>query len=151
MLSCEKKLTRPSPIPFSSKLAQACIQVSILKLRLQEIQFQRLQSTRIERLRASLLEPFSIPSTSHAVKTMLKTTRQHVRKLRKDAISLREEFLLSKESNSDNPKIIKRIRRAEELKQAYLKLRYILQPSTHTLVTQLDVPSDQTSPKQATI
>ena len=151
MIAVEKTLTKPSPTPFSSKLAQACIRVSILKLRLQEIQFRRTYSIRIERLQTSLLEPFSIPSTCHTVKTMLRTSRQHVRQLRKDARSLCEEFLLSKETNCDNPTIIKRIRRAEELKQAYLKLRYILQPSTHTLVTQLDVPSDQTPPKQATI
>ena len=81
---------------------------------------------------------------------MLQNTRQHVRQLRRDAISLCEEFLLSKENNSNNPTIIKHIRCAEELKRVYLKLRYLLRPTTHTLVTQLDVPSDQTPPKQAT-
>ena len=37
MISSKKRLTRPSPTPFSSKLAQACIQVSILKLRYSEL------------------------------------------------------------------------------------------------------------------
>ena len=32
MLHCEKKLHKPSPSPFSSKLAQACLDVSISKL-----------------------------------------------------------------------------------------------------------------------
>ena len=39
MISSEKQLTKPSPTPFSSKLAQACIRVSILKLRYKELRY----------------------------------------------------------------------------------------------------------------
>ena len=80
---------------------------------------------------------------------MLRDARQTVKALRKHAIALREEFLISKESNQDITKIVQCIRRAEELKRSYTKLCFLLKPSTHTLVTQLEVPSDDTPPKQA--
>ena len=81
---------------------------------------------------------------------MLRTARTNVKTLRKNAIAHREEFLLSKETSSTSSNIIKRIRRAEELKRGYAKLRYLLHPSTHTLVTRLEIPTDDTPPKQAT-
>ena len=122
MISCKKQLTKPSPTPFSSKLAQACIRVLILKLRLKELKYGSVHSNGINQLTSSLLESFSIPQTIASTTTMLKAARQNVRQLRKNAVSLCEEFLLSKENDPTNSKIIQRIRRAESLKRVYAKL-----------------------------
>ena len=140
MISCKKQLTKPSPTPFSSKLAQACIRVSILKLRLKELKYGSVHSNGINQLTSSLLESFSIPQTIASTTTMLKAARQNVRQLRKNAVSLCEEFLLSKENDPTNSKIIQRIRRAESLKRVYAKLWFLLRPSQQSLVTHLEVP-----------
>ena len=150
MLSCEKRLRKPSPTPFSSKLAQACILVSLLKLRYSELKYNKDHSIQIQRHQQRLHTTYPIPSNLVQTKTLLHEARQNVRQLRKHAVALREDFLVSKESDPDVRKIVKRIRRAEELKRGYAKLRYLLRPSSQTLVTQLEVPTDDTPPKQAT-
>ena len=150
MLSSEKHLIKPSPAPFSSKLEQACLHVSLLKLKYSELKHNKPHSSHINRLQQHLRKPFQIPNDIATTQTKLRQARSTVRTLRKQAVALREEFLLSKESNKDTSTIIKRIRRAEEIKRGYAKLRHLLRPSTSSLVTTLEVPSDSTPPKQAT-
>ena len=53
-------------------------------------------------------------------------------------------------SNIDDPRILPRIRKAEELRRSYIKVRHVLRPTNACLVTQLEVPTDNTPPKQAT-
>ena len=154
MIAAERRLHRPSPTPFSSNLAQACIKVSILKTKRLSLKHSTNKDNTIDRLLAKLQKPFTIPSTLTAVEEHLKTARKEVRDIRRNAIALRDEFLLSKASDPDNPthitKIIARIRRAEELKRAYSKLRHLLKPTNKTLVTHIEVPADSTPPKNAT-
>ena len=150
MISCEKRLTKPSPTPFSSKLAQACILVSLLKLRYSELKYNKDYAASIQRTHQRLANPPTLPTTLSQTHIMLRDARKDVKLLRKHAVALREEFLISKESDPDVRKIVKRIRRAEELKRGYIKLRFLLRPSNQTLVTQLEVPSNNTPPKQAT-
>ena len=126
--SCEKRLTKPSSTPFLSKLAQACITVSLLKLRHSELKYNKDYSIPIKRLQQRLVDPpsYRLPNTLIATKLLLQDARQNVQALWKHAVALREDFLVSKETNSDISKIVKRIQWAEELKRSYNKLRFLL-------------------------
>ena len=150
MLASEHKLQRPSPTPFSSELAQACIRVSILKLRYSELKHNKSHTLSIQHLQSRLQEPLPLPATTISTKTALRDARQSVREIRRNAVSAREAFLLDREADKSVSKIIKRIRRAEELKRGYAKLRYLLKPTQSSMVTHLEIPTDNTPPKQAT-
>ena len=153
MIASENTLHKPSPVPFSSKLAQASLKVSILKVKYVSIKYGKNKDQIISRYCAKLLEPFHIPDNLQQVQHQLRVARNDVRSIRRNAVSERESFLLTKEQHCDNPsdltKIIKRIRRAEEIKRGYTKLRYLLKPSQASLVTHIEIPTDDTPPKQA--
>ena len=149
MIASEKRLQRPSVTPFSSALAQECIRVAILKLRYKELKYNRSYATQITRLSNKLSKSFPLPTNITSCNMILRNTRTTVHTLRKNAIALREKFLISKEILSDHSKIISRIRQSKELKRSYQKLCFLLRPPTTTMVTQLDVPTDDTPPKKA--
>lgn len=149
MIASEKRLKRTSPSPFSSKLAQACLKVTILKLQLKSLRQRRSRAASIELLQSKLKSSLSLTSNVPAMKTLLKQSRKEVRQCRKQASSLRLEFLDHLESDPTKSKIIKRIRQAEEVRRMYLKIRFILQPSSESVITHIQIPADNLPPKQA--
>ena len=87
MLASENKLRKPSPVPFSSNLAQACLKVSILKAKYISLKYGTNKELTISRYGTRLLQPFVIPSTIEQVWQLLTTTRKEVRTIRQNAIS----------------------------------------------------------------
>ena len=84
MISSEKCLTKPSPVPFSSKLEQACLHVSILKLRYSQLKYHKRYDTHILRLQQHLRVPLNLPNDLATTKQMLRTARTNVKTLRKN-------------------------------------------------------------------
>lgn len=150
MLASEKRIRRPSPSPFSSTLAQVCIKLSLFKAQFLHLRHGSDKSRVILRLQSKLKQPIPLPTNLHDLKEALRTTRTEVRTIRRNAIAHREEFLLSRELDKSISKVIKRIRKAEEMKRGFMKLRFSLSPSVSSLVTYLEIPCDDTPPKQAT-
>ena len=114
MLASERKLQKPSPVPFLSKLAQACLKVSIRKAKYVSLKYGTNKTTTISRYSARLLHPVSLPSTLEQEQQLLSTARKEVRTIRRNAISERENFLLQWINDNTTPqhltKIIARIR-----------------------------------------
>ena len=69
-------------------------------------------------------------------------------------IRLLSHFLVQQMNSESTPKhltkILQRIRRAEEVQRGYAKLRHLLKRTQATLVTQIEIPSDNSPPKEAT-
>lgn len=149
MIAGEKRLRKPSPTPFSSALAQICIQLSILKAHYLHLHYGSDKSSTIGRLQSKLDKPIPLPASLSDLKEVLQATRSKVRQIRRDAIAHREEFLLSLELDRSIASTIKKIRRAEEMKRGFLKLHFVLKPSVTSLVTYLEIPTDDTPPKLA--
>ena len=150
MLAAEKSIKRPSPTPFSSKLSQACIKVSLLKCQLSVIQYKHDKQESISLLQSRLHEPIQLPQTLNHLQTTLKKTRKEVRTIRKNSIAFRDDHLQALSLDQDIAKIIKQIRKIETLKRSFLKIKYIIHSDQQSLVTHIEVPSDDTPPKQAT-
>ena len=150
MLSSEKSIKRPSSTPFSSKLAQACIQVSILKCQLAHLQYHTDKSESINILQSRLHQPIHLPTSLNELKRTLKNLRKEVRIIRKASIAFRDEHLQVLSLDQNITKIIKRIRQIETLKRSFAKIKYTINPNHYTMITHLEVPTDNTPPKQAT-
>ena len=150
MIASEKKLKQRSPFPFSSTLAQCCLAVSILKLHRYCQTKNKDKMSLLDCLQSHRKEPISLPDTIEETQKALKQARKNLKAARKEAEQLRYKFLEELIGNLDNPKVVERIRKAEELRLSYLKIKHVLKPSTASLVTQLEVPTDNTPPKEAT-
>ena len=123
MLASENKLKRPSPTPFSSPLAQACIGVSLLKTHLIAIKYQTDKSKTINDLQTKLKTPMNLPSNVLELKQQLTELRKKVRLIRKQVLLHRDEHLLALSVDVDISKILKRIRRAEVIRRSYAKIQ----------------------------
>ena len=150
MIASEKKLKQRSPFPFSSTLAQCCLAVSILKLHRYCQTKNKDKTSSLERLQSHRKERVTLPDTIDETNKALKQARKDLKAARKEADQLRYKFLDELIANLDDPKVVERIRKAEELRLSYLKIKHVLKPSTASLVTQLEVPTDDTPPKEAT-
>ena len=91
-----------------------------------------------------------MPDTIEETKQALKEARKELKAARKEAEMLRYKFLDELIANLDDPKVVERIKKAEELRLSYLKIKHVLKPSNASLMTQLEVPTDDSPPKQAT-
>ena len=149
MISSEKQLRQPSATPFSSTLAQACIKVSILKYNILQLHHHSNKTAIIQRLQQKLATPLPLPSTISQSRIALRQARQVVRQIRKDAIAQRDIFLQALIQQQPSNKLLKHIRRAEEMKQGFAKIRYATKQKQHSLVSQLDIPADNLPPKQS--
>ena len=148
MLSCEKQLHKLSPTPFSSKLAQACLAVSILKLHLRMKRYNVDKTVSIKAFQAKCKTPVPLPDSIPETNNALQKARKLVKQIRKCAIAEREEFLALLIAGCNDPEVVKRIKQAEELKRSYEKIKHIMRPSSAALVTQVEVPDDGLPPKQ---
>ena len=151
MISAENQLRQPSSTPFSSVLSQACIKVSILKSHILHLQHHSNKTATIQRLQQKLPEPLTLPTSLPQSRRELRQARQLVRQLRKDAIAQRDIFLQALIQQQPSNKLLKHIRRTEEMKRGFAKIRYATKPTQHSLVTQLDIPSDNLPPKQSKV
>ena len=149
MLASEKKLKRHRTSPFSSNLAQACLRVTVLKIHHRSIQKHKDYSTTINKLIQQLHKPINLSRDLTTIKRDLKSARKTVTKIRKHAVLERFKYLESLLETSDNPKLIRRIIRAEELRLSYLKIKYAINPAIHSLITKIDIPTDNLPPKQS--
>ena len=150
MIAAEKKLKRPSPYPFSSKLLQACLVVTILKTHLNAVRKNRNKGQIIATFQSKLKTPINLPPDVATIKQQLREARKTVKSIRKDAIAARFQFLSDLGVDSPNSKIIKRIQQAEELKYIYSKIKHLVKPSKNSLVTHIDVPNDNKPPQHST-
>ena len=149
MLHSEKQFQKRSPTPFSSTLAQACLSVSILKLLQLSQKHGTDKKVAIASLQSKCTKKVPLPESLPATKSALKLARKEVKRIRKHALEIRDQHLLDSLSNCEDPKILKRIKRAEELSRSYQKIAHILNPSNAALVTQVEIPADGLPPKQA--
>lgn len=149
MIASEKKLKKPSPTPFSSVLSQACIKVALLKLQYRVLEHSCDKTRAIEHLQTRLHNPITLPNTIQDLKSQLKQLRREVKQIRRDAIQHREDFLATLALSKDVAKFIKHIRKAEEMRRGFSKIKFATKPNVHSMVTQLDVPADGLPPKQA--
>ena len=122
MIASEKRLRRPSPMPFSSTLAQACIKVSLLKSYYLELCHGTDKSHTISKLQQRLHQPLSLPSSIDDLKVLLHTTRKEVKKIRRESILHQDEFLQTLSLSSDLSKIIHHIRKAKEMRRGFSKI-----------------------------
>ena len=149
MLHSEKQFQKRSPTPFSSNLAQACLSVSILKLLQLSQKHGTDKKAAIASLQSKCTKKVPLPESLPATKSALKLARKEVKRIQKHAVEIRDQHLLDALSNCEDPKILKRIKRAEELSRSYQKIAHILNPSNAALVTQVEIPADGLPPKQA--
>ena len=149
MVSAEKRLKKPSPTPFSSALAQACIRVSLLKLQYLVLKHQSDKQHSINHLQQRLNTPLVLPTTISDLTSELKKTRKEVRTIRKEAVLHREEFLASLSLSKDIGKIIRHIRKAEEMRRGFTKIRFAIKPTRNSVITHIEVPTDGLPPKQS--
>ena len=88
-------------------------------------------TTILTKLQSKRHQPVILHSDLIASKLTLQQVRNEVTKIRKNAVAERYKFLEQLISTSTNPKLIRRIIRAEELRQSYLKIKHIIkQPTT---------------------
>ena len=107
MISSEKKLKRPSPYPFSSKLLQACLKVTILKTHLNATKRNKNKQHILNTLQSKLKEPTPLPPDIPSINALLRDARKLVQAIRKDAMAARFQFLSELSKTSPNSKIIR--------------------------------------------
>ena len=158
MLHAEKQCRYLGTDPWSPRLKQARLKVEIYKLALSSTRTGNDYTAQINSLLSSHTELLDLPTTASLIKPLLRVAQLELRGTLKQAASERQKFLQTKQSqalSTNDPKEAakwKQIKKAEEIKAMYAKLRFIRKDSTQQSgLSRLEVPINPTDdPKQCT-
>jgi exonuclease III len=150
-----KKIRKVYTSPFSPQIKQARLRRRFYKLHLSMLINKLDLRTQLESLEKVMDEILPFPSTIEEGKLLLRSAQKYVRDMTKRASELRRNYLeeqaqnLEAEDQEKAAMIRKRIVKAEEIKQMYMKLRRYLKPQGRSSLNHVMVPDDDLPPKIA--
>ena len=149
------KIRKVYTSPFSPQIKQARLRRRFYKLHLSMLSNSLDLRTQLESLEKVLDETLPFPNNIEEAKQLLRSAQKYVRDVTKRAAELRKTYLEEQAQNLDAEDkekaalIRKRIVKAEEIKQMYMKLRRYLKPQGRSSLNHIMVPDDDLPPKIA--
>jgi hypothetical protein len=150
-----KKIRKVYTSPFSPQIKQARLRRRFYKLHLSMLINNLDLRTQLKSLEEALDETLPFPTNIEEAKQLLRSSQKYVRDVTKRAKELRRTYLeeqainLEAEDKEKAAMIRKRIIKAEEIKQMYMKLRRYLKPQGKSSLNHVLVPDNNIPPKIA--
>lgn len=148
-LVAEAKTRRVGEPAWSVELAQARKVVSILKKHLSSLKTGYDNSDKLTRALAELDVPFELPPSKVTCSRALRAAETRVKEIVADSYQQRDqerrkkiEDLEASQHNADKTKakILRRLKKAEDLKELFRKLKHVRGQKTRQGVTRIEIP-----------
>jgi hypothetical protein len=150
-----KQMRKVYTSPFSPQIKQARLRRRFYKLHLSMLVNKLDLRSQLASLAEVLDDELPAPSNIEEAKQLLRAAQNHVRETTKKAAALRtthlEEMAQTLDGQDDETaaRIRKRIKKAEDIKTMYMKLRRYLNPQGRSSLNHVMVPDDNLDPKVA--